>query len=430
MKKIYLALTFFCAALFLIGCEGRLDIPKKGVIALENFYQTDDDAESALVSVYYNAGRFLSNTMGTEAGWNECPLLNPFEYASDDMFAAGENKADGVEGNQIAAFWYDDTNSVITGSYHCYYMIINTCNQLLDHFADAADSQIKRRCVAEARVMRAYIHLILATGWNNPPLIDHVLDADERPGNVESQAVLLQWIADECDKALGDLDERSGPADANGCVKVTRGFCQAVKGKALMFKGDYAGAKTALGQVIQSGKYALVPSDKMETLYHYSGRGNEESVFELNLKYDATVDGYYWRAQPNFKLLWGWRSSRIFLPNGAGSPLPPKDPGAGAILPPSSWRPSWRTTAMTPRAARPGSRATTRSSMKCRMPAMPITRPWPTKRRIARAAFSTRPESMATWAISCGSASTGPKTARRAPRSSGTWSSCATPRCS
>ena len=115
------------------------------------------------------------------------------------MFSAGENKADGVEGNQINAFWYDDSNSVITGSYHCYYMIINTCNQLLDHFAESADTPVKKRCVAEARVMRAYIHLLLAMGWNNPPLVDHVLAGDERPENVESQAYLLQWIADECD---------------------------------------------------------------------------------------------------------------------------------------------------------------------------------------------------------------------------------------
>ena len=321
MKKIFIALTVACAALFLTSCEGMLEIQKKGVISLEDFYQTDADAESALVNVYYQGGRWLSNTMGTEAGWNECPLLNPFEYASDDMFAAGNDKADGVEGNQINAFWYDNTNSVITGSYHCYYMIITACNQLLDHFADAADTQVKKRCVAEARVMRAYMHLILAMGWNNPPLVDHVLDGNDRPANVESQAYLLQWVADECDKALNDLDERSAKTDKDGCVKITKGFCNAIKGKALLFKGDYSGAKKALKAVIDSQKYDLVPGEKMNTLYHYSGRGNEETVFEFNLKYDATVDGYYQRAQPNFKMLWGWRGDKMNLPKGKGTEI-------------------------------------------------------------------------------------------------------------
>lgn len=326
MKKIFIALSVACAAVAFTGCEGRLDIPQKGVISIDDFYQTNEHAESALVNVYYVAGRFLSNTMGTEAGWNECPILNPFEYASDDIFSSGENKADGVEGNQIAAFWYDDTNTVITGSYHCYYMIINACNQLIDHFIESADTQVKKRCLAEARVMRAYIHLMLAMGWNNPPLVDHVLDGDERPSNCESQAVLLQWIADECTAALNDLDERPAATDKDGAVHVTKGFCNAIKAKALMFMGKYGDAMAPLEAVIGSGKYALVPGEKMSSLYHKSGDGSSESVFELNLVYDATVDGFYNRTQPNFKMLWGWRSSRIKLPNGAGSELPGEGP--------------------------------------------------------------------------------------------------------
>ena len=326
MKKIFIALTVVCAALFLTGCESRLDIQKKGVISMEDFYQTDADAESALVNAYYQAARWLSNTMGTEAGWNECPLLNPFEYASDDMFAAGENKADGVEGNQINAFWYNDSNSVITGSYHCYYMIINAANQVIDHFAESADSQVKKRCVAEARVLRAYMHLILAMGWYNPPIVDHVLNANEPPANAPDQKAVLDFVISDCEAALNDLTERGGTTDKDGAVKVTKGFCNAIMGKAMMFKGDYAGAKTALKKVIDSGKYDLVPSDKMSTLYHYSGRGNEESVFEFNLKYDASVDGYYQRAQPNFKMLWGWRASRVRFPDGNGTELPPESP--------------------------------------------------------------------------------------------------------
>ena len=327
MKKIFVALTVLCSALVFTGCEKMLDIQKKGVISMEDFYQTDADAESALVNAYYQAARWLSNTMGTEAGWNECPLLNPFEYASDDMFAAGENKADGVEGNQINAFWYNDSNSVLTGSYHCYYMIINGANQVIDHFdGELADTPVKKRCVAEAKVLRAYIHLILAMGWYNPPIIDHVPSNGELPANAKDQNEILDFIIADCDAALPNLDEKSSKTDKDGAVKVTKGFANAIKGKAMLFKGDYAGAKAALKAVIDSGKYDLVPSDKMSTLYHFSGRGNEESILEFNLKYDATVDGYYQRAQPNFKMLWGWRASRIRFPDGKDTELPPESP--------------------------------------------------------------------------------------------------------
>lgn len=328
MKKIFIALTVACAALAFTGCEKMLDIQKKGVISMDDFYKTDADAESALVNAYYQGGRWLSNTMGTEAGWNECAMLNPFEYASDDMFAAGENKADGVEGNQINAFWYNDASSVITGSYHCYYMIINAANLVIDHFygedGSLADTPVKKRCVAEARVLRAYIHLFLAMGWYNPPIVDHVLEGNDRPENAKDQKEILDFIVNDCKLALPDLDERASTSDKDGAVKITKGFANAVMGKALMFAGDYNGAKAALKAVIDSGKYDLVPSDKMSSLYHYSGRGNEETIFEFNLKYDATVDGYYQREQPNFRMLWGWRASRVRLPDGEGSELNPE----------------------------------------------------------------------------------------------------------
>ena len=331
-NKLFIGLTFAIAALFLIGCEGQLD---KGVGSVGSSYQSDEHAESALENAYYQAGRWLSNTMGTEAGWGECPLLNPFEYASDDLYAAGENKADAVEANQINAFWYNDSNLVITASYHCYYMIINAANQVLDQFAESADTQVKKRCVAEARVLRAYVHLILAMGWYNPPIADHVLDASERPENAADQNAVLDFIISDCQAALDDLDERQSPADRDGAVKVTKGFCNALMGKAMMFKRDYAGAKTALKKVIDSGKYSLVAGDRMSTLYHFSGRGNEESVFEIDLKYDASAEGYYQPARLNFKTLWGWRFSRIRMPDGNGTELPPESP--------SGWcNPSWK----------------------------------------------------------------------------------------
>ncbi len=101
-------------------------------------------------------------------------------------------------------------------------------------------------------------------------------------GNFEIRVIPGTTLEVSC---IGYVTKRVAAAALQGKAAGVEGnqlldhFCQAVKGKALMFKGDYAGAKTALGQVIQSGKYALVPSDRMETLYHYSGRGNEESVF-------------------------------------------------------------------------------------------------------------------------------------------------------
>ena len=316
MKKILIALTVLSAALVFTGCEKRLDIPRKGVVDFTSFYQTDEDAESALVAAYYTAGRFFSNTMWTTAGWNDCPFLSMWEYATDEIYVAGSDKTDGQSGNEIQAFRMDYNNSLIAGTYECYYMIIKGANDVIDHFdGELADTPVKKRCVAEARIIRAQAQLLLALGWGTAPIVENNLTGSDKPANAESQDAVLQWVADECDKAIPDLTSKSSVNDKKGAVKVTKEFAYALKGKALISKHDYAGAKTALKKVIDSKLYALVPGDKMASLNHHSGRATSEAVFELNFDWFAGMNSYG-RTQPNFRWLWSWRSDHMNPPTG------------------------------------------------------------------------------------------------------------------
>lgn len=321
MKKILIALTVLSAALVFAGCEKRLDIPRKGVIDMTAFYQTDEDAESALVAAYYTAGRFFSNTMWTTAGWNDCPFLSLWEYASDEIYVAGSDKTDGQSGNEVQAFRLDYNSSLVAGTYECYYMIIKACNDVIDHFdGELADSKTKKRCVAEARVLRAQTQLLLALGWGTAPIVEQNLTGSDKPANAESQAAVLQWVADECDKAIPDLTSKTSVKDRKGAVKVTKEYALGLKGKALISKHDYAGAKTALKQVIDSKLYELVPGSQMASLHHYSGRASTEAVFELNFDWFAGMNSYG-RTQPNFRWLWSWRSDHMNPPTGDGSEL-------------------------------------------------------------------------------------------------------------
>ena len=321
MKKILIALTVLSAALVFAGCEKRLDIPRKGVIDLTAFYQTDEDAESALVAAYYTAGRFFSNTMWTTAGWNDCPFLSLWEYASDEIYVAGSDKTDGQSGNEVQAFRLDYNSSLVAGTYECYYMIIKACNDVIDHFdGELADSKTKKRCVAEARVLRAQTQLLLALGWGTAPIVEQNLTGSDKPANAESQAAVLQWVADECDKAIPDLTSKTSVKDRKGAVKVTKEYALGLKGKALISKHDYAGAKTALKQVIDSKLYELVPGEQMASLNHHSGRATTEAVFELNFQFFDGMNAYG-RTQPNVRWLWSWRSDHMNCPTGAGSEL-------------------------------------------------------------------------------------------------------------
>lgn len=279
-KSILLSLSLAAAAFAFTSCnEDLLNIPQKGVIAYEDFYQTDEDAESALITVYHEfVGLYAKLTSNT-------PSYNiVFNAPGDELYWGGSNKDDHTAAQEINEFrsTYVSTNGHITAWYKKCYALIYKANLVIDNFGgDKADTPVKKRCVAEARVIRAWTHMVLAMMFGTPPLVDHVLPGDAKPTNSDKDE-LWNWIINEFKEAAEVLPARNGKSDKDGAVKITKGAAQAFLGKALVFHGDYAAAKEPLKAVISSGNYALVDGSKMRDLFHAAGDGCEEKIFELN----------------------------------------------------------------------------------------------------------------------------------------------------
>ena len=319
MKKILIPFAIVCG-LVLSGCsQDRLDIPQKGVIAMDDFYKTDEDAEQALVAAYE---AMASNYMTPR--YNDNWVVSLWNYLGDDMYAAGNNKTDNIGQNELNSFRYLTTNGIMGSAYRGLYSAIYSANLAIDHFKDGlpegGHTATTQRVVAEAKVLRALSYLYLALGWGTPPIVDHVVDpSEDKPGNAASQAEVLDFVIKDCNDALPYLEDRKGPNDKNGAVKVTKGLANTIKGKAYVWKGDYAAAQDALAQVINSGNYALVPTDQLESNFHLKGDGNSEKVFELNLVFEASIPSYNNHAGANMPWLWNWRNDKMYLPNGKGT---------------------------------------------------------------------------------------------------------------
>ena len=319
MKKILVPFAIVCG-LVLSGCsQDRLDIPQKGVIAMDDFYKTDEDAEQALVAAYE---AMASNYMTPR--YNDNWVVSLWNYLGDDMYAAGNNKTDNIGQNELNSFRYLTTNGIMGSAYRGLYSAIYSANLAIDHFKDGlpegGHTATTQRVVAEAKVLRALSYLYLALGWGTPPIVDHVLDpSEEKPGNAASQAEVLDFVIKDCNDAMPFIEDRKGPNDKNGAVKVTKGLANTIKGKAYVWKGDYAAAQDALAQVINSGNYALVPTDQLESNFHLKGDGNSEKVFELNLVFEASIPSYNNHAGANMPWLWNWRNDKMYLPNGKGT---------------------------------------------------------------------------------------------------------------
>jgi hypothetical protein len=321
MKKIVYSVLAFAALMLGVSCEKNLDIPQKGVTAIETFYQTDEHAISALNAAY---ARFATRITGQDGSSIYTDYKAALNNCGDDMYAAGSNFGDNDFMAQLDEFRLDSGNQVVDHFYKNLFQVNYACNLVIDNFKDGlpegGPTPTTKRCVAEARVMRAYIYFLLTALWNTPPMIDHVLaeglpyNSDKDPENPMSHDDLFRWVASECEAAIPDLDERKSPSDKDGAVKVTKGFAWAVQGKALLFVKDYAGAKTALKKVIDSGKYALVPGSKWADLFHVEGDCCEEKVFELNIEYNSALGTWGGQIQRSTWMeanIWNWRSDHF-----------------------------------------------------------------------------------------------------------------------
>ena len=318
MKKLVYSVIAIAAVFATSSCDqSRLDIPQKGVTAYESFYQTDEDCEAALTAAYAS---FATNVAGRGNQYIYTPIKAMLNNCGDDMFAAGSNFGDNDFMAALNEFRYDSGDQSVKDFYKGLFKANYTSNLVIENFKDGlpngGQTATTKRCVAEARVLRALYYFYLTALWDTPPFIDHVIsdalpyNCDADPENPMSHEELMRWVASECEAALPDLEERKSPSDKAGAVKVTKGFANALAGKAYIFVKDYAKAKTALGNVIKSGKYELVPGADYWQNFHIQGDGNSEKVFESNIAY-TTSQSMSSRSTWMESQIWNWRSDHF-----------------------------------------------------------------------------------------------------------------------
>lgn len=338
--------------------QDLLNIPQKGVIAYEDFYKTDEDAVSALLAMYAKGGAIDAAGNGqNQPSWNVIS-----KGPGDELYWGGNGKSDSVAAQEIGELRgsFSNDNAHIKTFYRWVYSLIYRCNLVIDNFygenGELADTPTKKQCVAEARAMRAWAHFLAAIYFYNPPLVDHVLPGDARPGNTDHME-LLDFVVNEYKMAINDLPDRKGPKDGEGAVRITKGAAQAFLGQALIFRAsenksdaDWKEAKSVLKAVISSGNYELVPTADMQALFHRAGDGCPEKVFEFNIVDNENISSTssHYHYQRNQALM--YRQMKLPLPTkciqviGWGNCVSPSEKFVTAIMnhePNSARRKAW-----------------------------------------------------------------------------------------
>ena len=285
MKKIIFSVALLSAGITLTSCsEDLLEIEQKATNSTESFYKTDADAKSAVTAMY---ATFAEEISGNEGIWNA--YIMGLNYASDDVFPAGGDIADHSGFRECGEFRYDTSFGPVSALYNHIYKSIYSANLVINYFGgDKADSQVKKEAVAQARVMRAWAHMLAAQVYYQPPIVDHLI-VDDKPTNAESQKAIFDFCIKECEEAMSDIPERNGQSDQEGAWYATKGFAQFVAGKSALFAGDNAKAASLLKPLVESSNYALVPGDRFRDLFHVEGDGCEEKIFEINFSANSAA---------------------------------------------------------------------------------------------------------------------------------------------
>jgi hypothetical protein len=294
IKNIHIAL-FITAMFSLLSCEEMLDNEQHGAYSPESFYETDEQAEQALATIY----AYYSNS-GTY--YNIYFLKN---LLSDDFWCGGGNRGDNSQNEQLNEYTFNAEHPYVSAAFQNFYGVIYRSNLILDYVPDESD--IQKRARAEAKVFRAFAYIDLISMWGAPPLVNHILTPTEyQQPNGDPVALWLLVETDLTEAITSNALREKTSAGDNSSYHITKQFAQALLGKAYIFQEKFAEAIPLLDGVITSGKYTLVDGNQYENILQHTLENNSESVFEFNYLDDPNN-----APMSLFAAMTGWRSDHM-----------------------------------------------------------------------------------------------------------------------
>lgn len=228
----------------------------------ENFFNSEEDYQEALISAYdMLQSTYLNVMLG--------------EIASDNTLAGGESATDVPGIQEIDDMVHTPVNEQLRSIWSWMFAGVNRANYIME-FQDKTDFQGKEQVLAEATFLRAYYYFELVKWFGDVPL------AVDRRLLFGDQDVVERTPANEVmDQIEADLIFASSNLSptASETGRVTRGAAQALLGKVYVYREKFDLAAQVLEEVINSGNYNLVQD--YSTLFENDNENNIESVFEV-----------------------------------------------------------------------------------------------------------------------------------------------------
>lgn len=275
MKKI----AFITIVFLSLSCEKEL-IEQPKSLAVESFYNTSSEIESAIGAIY--APIRSSNGIGTL-------YINMLETFSDYFEGRGSwgpnSDYEGLNSTNI---------SRVTNIWDNLYLGIRNANLVIKNVPNAAElnENDKNRYIAEAMFLRALCYFHLARNWAAVPLRTEL--------NMDEPDISKSPIDDVYKLMVSDLTfaEDKLPDSAPLPGKPSKWAAKTILTDVYFYLHMNAEASNKASEVIQSGKYSLINvtvSDDYDKIFGPDVVSTSEEIFYLKYSLESSwgVPQYY-----------------------------------------------------------------------------------------------------------------------------------------
>lgn len=283
-KTIYILMSVLLGA---TSCN-FLDVPTYDIYQIEDFYNTEQDLESALNGVYAPMttsalyGQMISGRMGLQGdlGYNNYSV---------DVNTVAENMVSSSDA-KVGNYWL------------YFYKGINSANLLIENINKPTDIKEERRLeiLGQARFLRAYYYFMLTNKFGDVPLRTESVTGNDNEKLQIAQTPskeIYDFIIKEMEFAAGavkDITEVVSPGVVNKSAVwgMLARVCLYNAGYPNYTEGMYEKARKWAKKVITSGKHSLNPDYKQvfinymqdkydigESLWEVEFYGNDKSAY-------------------------------------------------------------------------------------------------------------------------------------------------------
>ena len=278
-RALGLLVPLACVAL-LTQCDTALDTQPFGSLNTGTYYKSAKDFESATIGAYST----LQNLTFAPGGNS---IYHSGILPDDDTRSGG-----GDTDNDFT--WTSTNTGSVSYIWDVSYRAILRSNLILEQLplTDQLTEAQTARFEGEAKFVRAYFNFLLATYFGTPPVITEVASTIEetRPGNSQPGEVwdLIESDLEDAITGLAGLKLENGRA-SEWAARALLGKVELYRAQWFKQPAKYQEAATHLQEVVNSGKFSLVP---YENNFKYTTENNAESIFELQASFGTDINGW------------------------------------------------------------------------------------------------------------------------------------------